>query len=319
MYRTHDGGKMWRLITGGLPDNAPVNTVREDPVRKGLLFAGTETSVYVSFDDGDHWEPLQLNLPHTSMRDLAIHGDDLIVGTHGRSFWILDDITPLRELNQDVAKSDAYLYAPQQALRVRWNRNPDTPLPPETPAGQNPPDGAIIDYFLARSMASPVTLEIFDAAGKSVRKYASTDKREPIEKVAAKHPIPMYWVREEKILSSEAGMHRFVWNVRYAAPKSLGHNYPISAIVHDTPLEPLGPWAMPGKYTVKLTVDGNSYTQPLILNMDPRIKSLTADVGRQFAIAGAAGEGMRQSFDALSELQSTRAQVKTALEKISSA
>src|SRR6202049_3122056 len=148
IYRTADSGKNWGEITKGLADNAPVNVVREDPGRKGLLFAGSETSVYVSFDDGDDWQPLQLNLPHTSMRDLAIHGDDLIVATHGRSFWILDDITPLRQWSSQSTRGPAYLFAPQTAVRFRWNRNTDTPLPPEVPAGQNPLEGAIIDYFL---------------------------------------------------------------------------------------------------------------------------------------------------------------------------
>src|SRR5262249_10168457 len=148
-------------IVAGLPDNAPVNVVREDPVRKGLLFAGTETSVHVSFDGGDHWQPLQLNLPHTSMRDLTIHGDDLIVATHVRSFWILDDLTPLRQLNENVnvVGAEAFLFSPQEAFRIHRDRNPDTPLPSETPAGQNPPDGAIIDYFLLKNAGGAVTLE----------------------------------------------------------------------------------------------------------------------------------------------------------------
>jgi len=319
VYRTRDFGKNWQEIVNGMPENAPVNVVREDPARKGLLFAGTETSVYVSFDSGDHWQPLQLNLPHTSMRDLVIHDDDLVVGTHGRSFWILDDITPLRQLKDEVAKSNAHLYAPQEAVRMRWNRNPDTPLPPEIPAGKNPPDGAIVDYFLAQNSAGPVTLEILDASGKLVRKYSSMDIIEPLEKIAPKHPIPMYWVREETILPAEAGMHRFVWDVRYSAPKSLRHSYPISAIPHDTPLEPSGAWALPGRYTVKLTVDERSYTQPLVLKMDPRVKISAADLGKQFAMQHAAAGGMNESFEALAEVQTSRAQVKAAMEKVSSA
>jgi len=319
IYRTRDFGKTWQEIVNGLADNAPVNVVREDPVGKGLLFAGTETSVYVSFDGGDHWQPLQLNLPHTSMRDLAIHGDDLVAGTHGRSFWILDDITPLRQLKGEFAGAGAYLYAPQAALRVRWNRNPDTPLPPEVPAGKNPPDGAIIDYFLAKNASGGVTLEILDGGGKLVRKYSSADKVDSLDSIAAKHPIPMYWVREDKILAAEAGMHRSVWDVRYAAPKSLGHGYPISAIVHDTPLEPRGAWAMPGRYTVKLTVDGKSYTQPLVLKMDPRVRSSVAELGRQFAMQQSAAAGMNRSFDALDEVKSTREQIKAAAEKVTSA
>ena len=308
IYRTRDYGKSWREMVAGLPDNAPVNVVREDPVRKGLLYAGTETSVYVSFDAGEHWQPLQLNLPHTSMRDLTIHGDDLIVATHGRSFWILDDLTPLRQLSEKPGGGEDFLYAPQEALRIHRDRNPDTPLPPETPAGQNPPDGAILDYFLAKNASGAVTLEIVDSAGKVVRKFASTDKAQSLEEIAPKHPIPMYWVRLDKILSCEAGMHRFVWDVRYAPPKSLSHSYPISAIPKDTPQEPLGAWALPGKYTVKLSVDGKTYTQPLVVKMDPRVKSSAADLGRQFALEQAAEAGMNQSFAAIEGLQALRAQ-----------
>jgi photosystem II stability/assembly factor-like uncharacterized protein len=320
IYRTPDFGKTWKEIVAGIADNAPVNVVREDPVKKGLLFAGTETSVYVSFDDGDHWQPLQLNLPHTAMRDLTIHGDDLIVATHGRSFWILDDITPLRQLSEEVAHASAYLFAPQEALRVRWNKNPDTPLPPEEPAGKNPPDGAIIDYFLAKDFAGPVALEILDARERVlVRAYSSEDKAESLEQIAPKHPIPMYWVRQEKILSAKAGMHRFLWNVRWPAPKSLGHGFPISAIVRDTPLEPQGAWALPGRYTVKLVVDGASYTQPLVLKMDPRVKTPAADLAKQFGMQMGAMEGMNESFEALTELKSAREQVKAAMAKVSSA
>ncbi|HWY42513.1 MAG TPA: hypothetical protein VNX66_03390 [Candidatus Sulfotelmatobacter sp.] len=320
IYRTRDFGKSWKEIVAGIADNAPVNVVREDPVRKGLLFAATETSVYVSFDDGDHWQPLQLNLPHTSMRDLTIHGDDLIVATHGRSFWILDDITPLRQLHEQVAKANAYLFAPQEAVRVRWNKNPDTPLPPEEPAGKNPPDGAIIDYFLAKDAAGPVALEIFDTSERAVvRVYSSEDKAKTLEEIAPKHPIPMYWVRQEKILSAKAGMHRFAWNLRWPAPKSLGHGFPISAIVHDTPLEPQGAWALPGQYTVKLVVDGASYTQPLVLKMDPRVKTPAPDLAKQFAMQQGATVGMNDSFEALAELKSAREQVKAAMAKVSSA
>ncbi len=319
IYRTRDFGKTWQEIVSGLAENAPVNVVREDPMRKGLLFAGTETSVYVSFDDGDRWQPLQLNLPHTSMRDLTIHGDDLVVGTHGRSFWILDDITPLRQLKAEIAGAEAYLYAPQTAMRVKWNRNPDTPLPPEIPAGKNPPDGAIIDYFLAKDVAGTATLEILDAGGKLVRKYSSADKAEPLEKIAPKHPIPMYWVREEKILSAAAGMHRLVWDVRYTAPESLGHGFPISAIAHDTPLEPRGALAFPGRYTVKLTVEGKSYSKPLVLKMDPRVKTPVAELAKQFAMQSEAAAGMNESFEALVEVKSAREQVKAAMEKTTSA
>ncbi len=277
IYRTRDFGKTWTEITKGIPDGGASNVVREDPVRKGLLFAGTEGSVYVSFNDGDDWQPLQLNLPHTSMRDLAIHGDDLIVATHGRSFWILDDITPLRQLNADIAKESVHLFAPQEAIRVRWNRNPDTPLPPEVPAGKNPADGAIIDYYLADTAKAPIKLEIFDEQNHLARRYSNSD---------------------------------IVWDLHYAPPDSLGHEFPISAIVHDTPKYPLGAWALPGNYAAKLTVDGKTYSAPLSIRMDPRIKTPLADLRKQFEMQSGSVEGMNESFEALSQVRSVRAQLK---------
>jgi photosystem II stability/assembly factor-like uncharacterized protein len=310
VYRTRDFGKNWQEITTGIPDGGASNVLREDPVRKGLLFAGTEGSVYVSFNDGDDWQPLQLNLPHTSMRDLTIHGDDLIVATHGRSFWILDDITPLRQLNAEVAKASVHLFAPQEAIRFRWNRNTDTPLPPEVPAGKNPPDGAILDYYLVSASAKPVTLEILDEQQHPVRRYASTDKPEPLEKTAGEHPIPMYWVRPAQILSASAGMHRFVWDLHYAPPDSLAHEFPISAIIHDTPKYPLGAWVLPGNYTVKLTADGKSYSQPLVVKMDPRITTSLADLRKQFEMQSGAVEGMNESYEMLTQVKTVRAQLK---------
>ena len=315
IYRTRDFGKSWTEITKGIPEGAASNVVREDPARKGLLFAGTEGSVYVSFDDGDNWQPLQLNLPHTSMRDLTIHGDDLIVATHGRSLWILDDITPLRQLNAAIAKETVHLFEPQEAIRFRWNRNTDTPLPPEVPAGKNPPDGAMIDYYLAADAAQPVTLEILDSQDQPVRRYASTDKPEAMEKIAAEHPIPMYWVRPARILSASAGMHRFVWDVHYAPPDSLSHEFPIAAIAHDTPKYPLGAWALPGHYTVKLTVNGKGYQQPLVVRMDPRITSSQEDLHKQFEMQTGSVKGMNESFEALSQVKSVRAQLKERAEK----
>jgi photosystem II stability/assembly factor-like uncharacterized protein len=315
IFRTHDYGATWQEIVSGLPNSAPTDVVREDPQRKGLLFAGTESSVYVSFNDGDSWQPLQLNLPHTSMRDLTIHADDLIVATHGRSFWILDDITPLRQLNDQVSKSQAFLFAPQAALRWHWNRNPDTPLPPEVPAGKNPPDGAILDYYLAAKAQGPVTLEVLDSTGQLVRRYSSTDKAPSMEKLAAEHPIPMYWVRPVQILSAEAGMHRFVWDLHYAPPDALEQEFPISAILHNTPLVPLGAWPLPGSYTAKLTVDGQSYTQPLTLKMDPRIQTPLDDLRKQYEMESGAVEGMNDAFESLEQVNSVREQIKE-LQKI---
>jgi photosystem II stability/assembly factor-like uncharacterized protein len=316
IYRTRDFGKTWTEITKGIPDGGASNVLREDPVRKGLLFAGTEGAVYVSFNDGDDWQSLQLNLPHTSMRDLAIHGNDLIVATHGRSFWILDDITPLRQLNAEVTKESFHLFAPQTAIRFRWNRNPDTPLPPEFPAGKNPPDGAILDYVLASSTKNPVTIEILDEQGRLVRRYSSTDKAESMQKIASEHPIPMYWVRPTQILSAEAGMHRFVWDMHYAPPESLEHEFPISAIYRDTVKYPLGARALPENYTVKLTVDGKSYTQPLVVKMDPRITTSLADLRKQFEMESGSVEGMNQSYEALMHVHSVRAQLKERSAKV---
>jgi len=315
IYRTRDFGASWQEIVSGLPPNAPSNVVREDLQRKGLLFAGTETSVFVSFNDGDSWQALQLNLPHTSMRDLSIHGDDLIVGTHGRSFWILDDITPLRQMSDGILSSAVFLFAPQEALRWRWNRNPDTPLPPEVPAGKNPPDGAIIDYYLSSAAKGPVTLEILDDQNQLVRRYASTDKPPSIEKIAAQHPIPMYWVRPTQILSGEAGMHRFVWNLHYPKPEALETEFPISAIFHDTPEYPLGARVLPGDYTVKLTVDGKSYTEPLVVKMDPRITSSVDDLRKQHDMEVGAVEGMNDSYESLEQVRSVRAQLKDLTKK----
>ncbi len=310
IFRTRDYGATWQEIIIGLPDNAPINVVREDPAHKGLLYAGSETSVYVSFNDGESWQSLQLNLPHTSMRDLTIHGDDLIVGTHGRSFWILDDLAPLRQASDAAASSAAFLFKPEEAIRWRWDRNPDTPLPPETPAGKNPPDGAILDYYLASVAHGPVVLEILDSTGATVRRYSSADPPLNMDKIAGEYPIPMYWVRPSQILSTAAGMHRFVWDIRQAPPKALNTEFPISATLHDTPLLPLGSWALPGNYTVKLIVDGKEFTQPLVVQMDPRIKSSLADLKAQADLESSAVAGMNKSYEALSQVQSVRAQIK---------
>jgi photosystem II stability/assembly factor-like uncharacterized protein len=304
IYRTHDGGKSWKLITSGLPDDAPADTVREDPVRKGLLFAGTETSVWVSFDDGDHWQSLQLNLPHTSMRDLGIHAGDLIVATHGRSFWILDDITPLRQLAESMAKSDAYLFKPEAAYRVRRSTNPDTPIPPDEPAGENPPDGAILDYFLTQPASGPVTLEIVDAQGTVVRRFSSTDKPEVTQAELEKQLIPLYWIRMPKILSASAGMHRWVWDLHYPSPASLQHQYPISAVPYDTPRTPQGPIALPGEYTTRLTVNGHTFTASLTLKIDPRVNAAPGDLEKQFDLEMRLASELTISTEAVTQARS---------------
>jgi photosystem II stability/assembly factor-like uncharacterized protein len=282
IYRTRDAGKSWTEITFGIPSNENVNVVREDTVRKGLLFAGTERAVYVSFDDGDHWQPLRLNMPATSVRDVIVKDDDLVAATHGRGFWILDDITPLRQLDAKLLSSKAFLFRPQTALRVRWNTNSDTPLPPDVPAGENPPDGAIIDYYLNSSVSGPVTLEIRDSKGEIVRRYSSTDALPPTD---PKLSIPSYWLRPLQVLSAQPGMHRFVWDMYYQPVPDIKPEYPISAVYRNTPPEATSPWVMPGQYTVVLTVEGKSYTQPLTVRMDPRVKAKTSELARQFELS----------------------------------
>jgi photosystem II stability/assembly factor-like uncharacterized protein len=313
VYRTHDGGKTWQEIVHGLPDDAPVNVVREDPERRGLLFAGTERAVFVSFNDGDDWQPLRLNMPATSIRDLVVHGDDLVVGTHGRSFWILDDITPLRQLDAHVAAADAYLFRPQTAYRVRWNLNPDTPLPPDEPAGKNPPDGAVIDYILKEAAGGPVSLEVHDERGKLVGRFSSADVPEPVpEKDLA---IPTYWVRPPQVLSAAAGPHRFVLDLHYPSPQGGRRDYPISAVYRDTPSEPRGPWVLPGQYVVRLTAGGKSCEQPLTVKMDPRVQTPPEVLRQQFELSQQCCEGMRQAHEALGRVRKLRAQVRERREK----
>jgi photosystem II stability/assembly factor-like uncharacterized protein len=268
IYRTHDGGATWKEIVRGLPDG-PVNTVREDLVRKGLLFAGTEMAVYVSFNDGDDWQPLRLNMPGTSIRDLVVHDEDLVVGTHGRSFWILDDISPLRQMTAEIRNATAHLFRPRVTYRLPRNTNTDTPLPPEEPAGKNPPEGAILYYYL-KSAGGPVGIDIADSTGKVLVRFESTDRPQPPD---PNLDVPTYWLRPFERPSAEAGMHRFVWDL-HAAPQTgaagrRDREPPISAIVHDTPVG-LGEWVPPGTYTVKLTVNGQSYEQELIVKPDPR-------------------------------------------------
>ena len=314
IYKTHDGGKTWTKIVNGLPANAPVNVVREDPVRPGLLFCGTERAVHVSFNDGEDWLPLRLNMPATSMRDLVVKDDDLVVGTHGRSFWILDDITPLRQIDERVAAAEAYLFQPQLATRVHWNNNTDTPLPPEEPAGKNPPDGAIIDYWLKAAPAGPVTLEIFDREGSTVRRFSTADRVEPTNEKELS--IPAYWVRPPQPLSAAAGMQRFVWDLHYPAPEGVSKSYPIAAIYKDTAPEPKGPWASPGEYTVKMTVGGMTYVQPLRVRMDPRIETPEADLELQFRLSMRCYEAENQARQAMAEIRNLRAQVKKLIDRL---
>jgi hypothetical protein len=266
IYRTHDGGATWKETVAGLPD-APVNAVREDPVRKGLLYAATELAVFVSFNDGDNWAPLRLNMPATSIRDLVVHENDLVVGTHGRSFWILDDMAPLRQLTAEIATSNVHLFVPSAAYRLPRSSNTDTPLPPEEPAGKNPPDGAVVYYYLKSAVSSPMTLEILDSTGKVVRRFSSADRATP---PGPGLDVPTYWLRPFQPLSAEGGMHRFVWDLHGPPNQGEGKDEPpISAIYRDTPVGQ-GEWMPAGTYSVRLTVEGRAYARELVVKPDPR-------------------------------------------------
>jgi photosystem II stability/assembly factor-like uncharacterized protein len=339
VFRTHDGGRSWTEIASGLAPDAPVNVVREDPKKKGLLYAGTERDAYVSFNDGDAWQPITLNLPHTSVRDLIVHGDDLVVATHGRGFWILDDLTPLRQMDGgprgrvsgtgantggrgsgtgmdtrgrgSVGTEPRPLYNPQPAYRLRRDVYPDTPLPPEFPAGLNPPDGAILDYYLADAPQTPLTLEVRTASGTVVRRFASDDTPEAFDEKDVN--VPTYWIRPPERLLASKGMHRFVWDLRYPAPGAVRHDYPISAIAGDTPREPLGVLVLPGTYTVALTIDGQTFTQPLTVKMDPRVATPPIGISQQFSLATKLAGMMNRSFAAW---QRASGDAKRQLEKL---
>ncbi|HEY7789655.1 MAG TPA: hypothetical protein VIC33_04010 [Vicinamibacterales bacterium] len=302
-WRTHDDGKTWTEIDSGIAPGATADSIREDPRQKGLLYASTETQVWVSFDDGDHWHSLQLNMPAISVRDLQVKDDDsclcsdLIAGTHGRGFWILDDVTPLRQAAAAQAATDAYLFKPETAVRVRFAMNDPTEWPRELPHADNPPPGGLIDYYLAANASGPVQLDVLDASGKVIRSYSSTDPvitpdpaTDPAKynaEVCEPNPtapdceVPLYWPAPEMVLSTAKGMHRFSWDLHFEPigpePREAsgahgvpGHTYPAVD----------APWAPPGQYTVRLSVNGQTYTQPLTVKMDPRVTTSAADLGR---------------------------------------
>ena len=276
LYRTRDNGRTWQRITNGLPENVYVNCVREDIARKGLLFAGTEMGAFVSFDDGDHWQSLQLNLPAASVRDFAVHENDLVVGTHGRSFWVLDDITPLRQLVSEITSAQAHLFTPENAIRIQSSAFDGTPLPMGTPLGENRSAGAFIDYFLKSDWSDPVVLEIDDSAGKLVRRYSSADKPQQVDPKTL--DIPAAWVQPPLQLSASAGMHRFTWDLRWTAPAGTGGR-------RRSFFGASGPWAVPGQYTVKLTASGQTYSQPLTVVPDPRVKVSIRELQAEFTAA----------------------------------
>ncbi len=269
-YVTHDAGSSWREIGHGLPAGAYVKVVREDPMRPGLLYAGTSRGVHVSFDDGEHWQSLQLNLPTTGVNDLLVHEDDLVIATQGRALWVLDAVAPLRHLAQTPAATSPELLAPEAAIRLRFNQNKDTPLPPEEPTGENPPAGAVLDYILPKDFNGPARLEILAADGSVIRSFDS-------EIVPTQAKARVYfaetWLGQPLALATGAGHHRFIWNLRYTPPPTLESRYSIAAVPgKSTPILPEGAFVLPGSYTVKLTAGGRTIMKTLDVVLDPRVE-----------------------------------------------
>ncbi|MGB7553147.1 MAG: hypothetical protein WBM04_02160 [Candidatus Korobacteraceae bacterium] len=315
VVRTHDYGRTWQKISNGFPEREMVRVVREDPKRKGLLYAGTDTSVFVSWDEGDHWQSLQLNLPPTPVTDLQVHATDVAISTFGRALWILDDVTPLREMSPQITATEAYLFRPATRMRVRRDNYQDTPYPVETPAGQNPPDGAILDYFLKGVPPGEVTLTIYDDKGNEVNQYSSEAK--PPDLLPAN--APNYWFAPAAALPKAAGVNRFAWNLRYPPPLSLPYGYngdllgyteyttADHAIPGQTPrVQPPGPLVVPGNYTLELRAAGQTLRQPLTIELDPRVHASQSDLAEQLDVAQEISRGMKASYDAYLQVAALR-------------
>ncbi|MCG6925073.1 MAG: hypothetical protein LJF30_07160 [Acidobacteria bacterium] len=283
-YRTHDYGATWTEIGHGLPEGAWVGVIRQDTRQPDLLFAGTSRGVHVSFDDGEHWQSLQLDLPTTGINDLRVHRGDVIVATQGRAIWVLDDVTPLRALAAGGTPEDVALVSPAPALRLRFNQNKDTPLPPNEPRGENPPAGAVIDYVLPAGSDSPVSLEILDAHGNVVQRFHSHESTPPRE---ARVYIADVWRGDPPRPGSGPGHHRFVWDLRLPPPPTLESRYAIAAVPgRPTPLQPQGAFVLPGRYTVRLAAGGRIQSQPLVVEMDPRVEVSLAELEALLAFQG---------------------------------
>lgn len=295
VYKTHDFGKTWEKISNGMNPMGPVNTVREDHTSAGLLFAGTEREVYFSVDDGASWQSLRMNMPASSIRDLVIHENDLVIGTHGRSIWILDDFSFLRELTE-LPKDEPHLFQPSVATRVRFNMFADTPLPPEEPTGDNPPDGALIDYYLPHD-SKEVVLEILDGNNQLIDKFSSAAILQLPD--TTKLPHPTYWIRPMSKPSVKKGHQRFVWNLRYADPPGANRSYAIAAVLRNTPVGPVGPFVAPGTYTIRLTVDGITDEKRITVRLDPRSQLSDIDLKLQTELSMGV-------YKAYSELHSIR-------------
>ncbi|MGI8509320.1 MAG: WD40/YVTN/BNR-like repeat-containing protein [Gemmatimonadaceae bacterium] len=315
IYRTADFGKSWTKIVTGLPDNGLVRVVRVDPIAPNLLYAGTVTGAWVSFDRGDHWQSLQLSLPNTVVSDITVHRNDLAISTYGRGLWVLDDVTPLRQAHAAVASnSAAYLYAPQATYRVRWDNDQDTPRPPEVPAGENAPEGAIIYYHLKTHTSGPISLSIRDAHGNLVRQY--TNVAPP---PALMPNVPTYWFAPPAGLPTTAGLHRVLWDLRYPDPQTLPYGYSGDMLTYteytltwhavkgNTPrVQPPGPLAIPGKYEVQLSVDGHTYTQAFTIETDPRLVVPQAHLVAQLQSEQRMTAGMAVSYAGFNQIDRMR-------------
>lgn len=315
IYRTKDFGKTWTPIVDGLavdqPSGSFARVVRADTRKAGLLFAGTESSMYVSFNDGDDWQSLQLNLPNTSYRDIAIHDNDLVVATYGRAFWVLDDFSPLRQVNSALPGSAAHLFKPADAIRVRRNVNGDTPIPPEEPHAVNPPVGAIIYYYLGKAPSGPVSIEIANAAGRVVRHLSSIPEPAPNEPPPA---VPDYWLEKPQPLPTVVGTNRINWDIRYDNPPAFSHSYEINANFGETPLSPEGPLAAPGVYTATLIVDGKRHAQTFTVKNDPRSPATSADLSAQTKLQTTLYDGIQTAWTGYQQVTTMRAAV-TAIGK----
>jgi photosystem II stability/assembly factor-like uncharacterized protein len=334
-WRTHDGGMTWTEINNGLAPGAVANSIREDPRKQGLLYAATETQVWVSFDDGDHWHSLRLNMPAVSVREIKVKDDstclcaDLVAGTHGRGFWILDNLTPLRQMAQAQAADLAYLFKPATAVRVRFGMNDPTEWPPEVPHGENPLPGGIIDYYLAVDANGPVALDILDSAGTVVRSLSSDDPvlepdpaldPEGYDQICQRDPtapncrVPLYWPAPQMVLSTRKGMHRFSWDLHFdpigEEPREGGGA--TGAVPHRTYPRVNAPWAPPGEYTVRLTVNGEQFSQPVSLRLDPRVTTSAEDLALLASLSREMWDGAMAANAAYEEARALVAQLDAA-------
>ena len=342
-WRTHDGGRTWTEINSGIATNAVANSIREDPRVPGLLYAATDAQVWVSFDDGANWQSLRLNMPAISVRDIQVKDDstclcaDLIAGTHGRGFWILDDLTPLRQMAELRSATAPYLVKPRTAVRVRFGTNEPTPWPPELPAADNPPDGAVIDYFLPRNAIGGVTLEILDARGTVVRSYSSADTvvepdpaLDPVtyDRLCRQRPtatdcgLPLYWPAPRRRLGTTAGMHRFLWDMRYQPVGTVdvwadGDVDATGAVPHRSQHGARAPWAAPGAYVVRLKADGHTMSQLLTLRVDPRVNTPAAGLRRLATLSREMYELARSAHEASVRSRSTDDSLARRLEDAS--